>query len=122
VIRVEPQEPIAGDPGLLDGEAPLLGVGIERPLERADIGEPSGNRHRLIGRSAVDDHDLSRPGQSLERSAYVRRFVIGEDDGGDFGQHDALAIKKRPGGGYRDFFGRDHRFSDDHLQGPRVTG
>ena len=82
IIRVEPQEPIAGDPGLLDGEAPLLGVGIERPLERADIGEPSGNRQRLIGRSAVDDHDLSRPGQSLERSAYVRRFVIGQDDEG----------------------------------------
>ncbi len=53
-------------PVCLDGEAPLLGMGVERPLDRANIGEAVGNGQRVVGRVAVDDHDLFRPRQTLE--------------------------------------------------------
>ena len=64
-------------------------MGVERPMDRADIGEAAGDRQRVVGRAAVDDHDLARPCQALERAADVGGFVVGQDDRGDVGQHGA---------------------------------
>src|SRR4029453_6257513 len=107
VVGMEPQDPVAGDTGLLDGEAPLPGMGVERPLDRADIGKAAGDRQRVVGRVAVDDHDLFRPCQALERAADVGGFVVGQDDGGDIGQHDAWRANEGLCGWYkRVFWGR----------------
>jgi hypothetical protein len=85
VIGVEPEDPVAGDSGLGDGEAPLLGMTIERPLHNAHIGKAASDGLGLIGRAAIDHHDLPGPREALEGPRDVRRFVERQNDRGYVG-------------------------------------
>ena len=58
-----------------------------------DVGEARGDRQGVVGRAAVDDHDLPRPRQALQRAADIGGFVVGQDDGSDVGQHGAVIQK-----------------------------
>jgi len=91
VIGIERQHPGRGD--IFEAEIALAGEGIEFALDHLGLGKARYQLQCLISAEAIDDEHLFGPKQLVQRARDVGRFVEGQDERGDVGEHGASVLR-----------------------------
>jgi hypothetical protein len=77
VVGVEGEHPFGVD--LVESEVPLADVPVELALDEVDVFVRTGDLDGRVLAIAVNHHDPSCPGQSIEGPIDVGLLIVGED-------------------------------------------